>query len=695
LTNGSAQVLPGRFYNRPGKLADTRKYVMNPARVFVWLLATLTVIAGGAALLRQHQRPSAAAVEPDPDIEGYEETAAERPPRPSFAEHAAPFLARHCRECHSTEERARGGVVLDGQPRTDPALWRRVAVALRGGRMPPAGRPQPEPVELDLFQRWLDSQVGLDGPLSHFAIRRLNRTEYNNTIRDLVGVRFRPADDFPADDTTEGFDTIGGVLSVSPTLIEKYLRAADAVVESAYGDPMLWTRLSTPPVEDYVPFVLRGKPPRKNDAIKGLGQELADGQLAFRAAEIDRTYAALQAFCDRAFRRPITHGEMYRLMRFVEAALNKDETADEGLKLALKAMLVSPHFLFRIEANANGPTSDFGLASRLSYFFWSSTPDEELLRLAAQGRLRDVPTLVWQARRMLRDARSRALAENFGGQWLQTRALAQSAPDPVLFPQFDNELRRAMQEETERFIDFLIHEDRSVLELLTADFAFVNERLARHYGIPGVRGKEFQKVDLTGTPRGGVLTHASVLTVTSGPTRTSPVKRGKWILDNILGTPVPPPPPGLDALKTSDGKLSTLRDRLEQHRSRAECAACHARMDPLGYGLENFDAVGAWRDRDGATLVDSSGMLPDGRRFCGAPELRAILTEHPERFVRCLTEKLLVYGLGRGLTPADRPAVNRIVQHAGRNGYRFSSLLIAVVRSDLFQEHDSKPGGVP
>jgi Protein of unknown function (DUF1592)/Protein of unknown function (DUF1588)/Protein of unknown function (DUF1585)/Protein of unknown function (DUF1587)/Protein of unknown function (DUF1595) len=666
---------------------------MNWARVSPWLLAGLAVIAAGMALMRRQEGPAAAVARLDPDIEGYDETA-EGGPRALFSEHAAPFLARHCQGCHS-RERARGGVVLDGQPRTVPALWRRVADAVQSDRMPPAGRPRPAQAEVDLFSRWLEDNLPADGRAGHAAVRRLNRTEYNNTIRDLVGVRFYPADDFPADDTSDGFDTIGGVLSVSPTLIEKYLNAAETAVESATSDPQLWRRLSTPPVEDYMPFVLRGAPAQKNDAIKGLPQELADERAALRAAEIDRTYGALQAFADRAYRRPVTHAEMYRLMRFVEAALNNGAKADLGLKLALKAVLVSPHFLFRMEGNSDRPTSDFGLASRLSYFLWSSMPDSELFRLAARGQLRHAGTLVQQVRRMLRDQRSRELAENFGGQWLQTRALAQSAPDPALFPRFDNELRAAMQEETERFIDFLIREDRSALELLTADYTFVNERLARHYGIPGVRGKEFQRVTLSGTPRAGVVTHASVLTVTSGPTRTSPVKRGKWMLDNILGTPVPSPPPGVDALKVQGTRALTLRERLEQHRSRIECASCHARMDPLGYGLENFDAVGAWRDRDGETPIDSSGTLPDGRRFRGVAELRAILLEQPERFARCLTEKLLVYGLGRELTAADRPAVNRIVRHAARNGYRFSSLVIAVVRSDSFQKRDIQCGGVP
>jgi hypothetical protein len=588
-----------------------------------------------------------------------------------------------------------GGIVLDAQPGADPALWRRVAVAVQTGRMPPVGRPRPELAEADLFGLWLDDALSGDGRAAPASIRRLNRSEFNNTIRDLVGVQFRPADDFPADDTDDGFDTIGGVLTVSPTLIEKYLLAAERVVEAAANDPQLWRRLSTPPAEDYIPFVLRGTPPQRNAAVKAQLQAPADELTAFRAAEIDRTYAALQAFADRAYRRPITHAEMHRLMRFVEEALNDGEKADAGLKLALKAVLVSPHFLFRVEGNPDRLTSDFELATRLSYFLWSSLPDEEVFRLAARGQLRDAHTLVQQVRRMLRDPRSRALGENFGGQWLQTRALAQSAPDPALFPQFDNELRTAMQQETEHFIDFLIREDRSVMELLAADYSFVNERLASHYGIPEVRGKEFQQVSLAGTPRAGVLTHASLLTVTSGPTRTSPVKRGKWMLENILGTPVASPPPGVDDLKIQGAAALTLRERLEQHRSRAECASCHARMDPLGYGLENFDAVGAWRDRDGEAPIDPSGALPDGQRFRSFAELRAGLIEQPERFTRCLTEKLLVYALGRRLTPADRLAVNRIVRHAGRNGQRFSSLVIALIRSDPFQKRNNRIGGIP
>jgi hypothetical protein len=294
--------------------------------------------------------------------------------------------------------------------------------------------------------------------------------------------------------------------------------------------------------------------------------------------------------------------------------------------------------------------------------------------------------LAAQVRRMLKDPKSRALAEYFAGQWLQTRALAEAARDPVRFPGFDADLVRAMRIETELYFDHIVREDRGVVELLTADYTFVNERLARHYGIAGVSGEEFRKVSLAGTGRAGVLTHASVLTVTSGPTRTSPVRRGKWLLENVLGTPAPTPPPGVDGLKDDHGgKPATLRERFDRHRSRAECAACHARLDPLGFGLENFDAVGAWRDRDGELPIDASGMLPDGRPFHGPGELITALAERPDDFARCLTQKLFTYGLGRSLGPADRSAVDRVVRHAAQNNYRFSSLVIALVRSDPFQ----------
>ncbi len=651
-------------------------------------------IAGPSAPLSNRNNSSTSG---DSDVDEEDTDLATESPPLTFATQVAPLLRRYCTDCHGVGK-AKGGFSLtahldEASPSIAPDAWDRVARVIRSGQMPPAGRPRPEPTELATLTVWLDQTAARFRNPGRVTLRRLNRAEYNNTIRDLVGVTFQPADDFPADDSGDGFDTLGDVLSVSPTLIEKYLTAAETVVEAVAADANLWHRLRTPPVEDHVPYVLRGAPPQRDNAVKGNRVETN-----VHAAEIDRAYFALQAFADRAYRRPITHSEMARLMRFVEAALNNGEAADAGLKLAFKAILVSPHFLFRVEPDLppgpdpDRPLTDFELASRLSYFLWSSMPDDELIRLAAAGKLHAPSTLAAQVRRMLRNPKSRALAENFAGQWLQTRALTEVTRDPARFPEFDADLLRAMRQETELFFDHVVREDRSILELLSADYTFVNERLAHHYGIGGVTGADFRRVSLAGTNRRGVLTHASVLTVTSGPTRTSPVKRGKWVLENLLGTPAPPPPPGVDTLQDDrGGKPATLREQLDRHRSRAECASCHARLDPLGYGLENFDAVGAWRDRDADHPIDPSGTLPDGRAFRGADELIALLAERPEVFSRCLTQQLLTYALGRSLGPADRPVIDRIVRSAIRNGSRFSSLAIALVRSDPFRKRSVRP----
>jgi hypothetical protein len=322
-------------------------------------------------------------------------------------------------------------------------------------------------------------------------------------------------------------------------------------------------------------------------------------------------------------------------------------------------------------------------------------PDEELLRLAAQGALRRGDNLQRQVKRMLGDRRSHALAEGFGGQWLQTRTLNGFTPDPILFPDFDEPLRAAMLKETELFCASIQDEDRSVLEFLDADYTFVNARLARHYGIPGVEGEGFRRVSLAGTPRGGVLTQASVLAVTSNPTRTSPVKRGKWILENILGAPPSPPPSGVEALNEGQaaGPSGTVRERMERHRAEPGCASCHRRMDPLGFGLENFDAVGGWRTHDGGRPVDPSGKLPGGKEFRGPAGLRAVLLSRREAFARCLVEKVLTYALGRGLRRSDRRGVDRIVAELARDGYRFSALVLAVVESEPFQARDGRREG--
>jgi hypothetical protein len=359
------------------------------------------------------------------------------------------------------------------------------------------------------------------------------------------------------------------------------------------------------------------------------------------------------------------------------------------VRVALQAILVSPHFLFRIERDTAPGVyriSDFEMASRLSYFLWSSLPDEELVHAAAQGILHRPEALEAQVRRMLADAKSRRLVENFAGQWLELRNLESIKPDPERFPDFDVALRAGMRRETEMFFENILRQDRSILEFIDAPYSFLNERLARHYGIPGVEGPEFRMVKLDGRQRSGILTHASVLTVTSYPTRTSPVLRGKWLLENILNAPPPPPPPDAGALDESQVNLAgTVREQFEKHRSQPVCAACHVRMDPLGFGFENYDAIGRWRTHEGKFPVDASGTLPGGHAFSGASELKAILKNEKEAFGRCLTEKMLTYALGRGLERYDRPAVDEICRRLAQNHYRFSSLILGIVQSLPFQ----------
>jgi len=336
---------------------------------------------------------------------------------------------------------------------------------------------------------------------------------------------------------------------------------------------------------------------------------------------------------------------------------------------------------------AGRPLGDFELASRLSYFLWSSMPDESLLRLAEEGRLRREEVLLAETRRLLADPRSRALAENFAAQWLNLRGLDEVAPDPQRFPRFNAALRSDMRRETEMLFDTIVRENRSLLELLDADFTFVNQRLAAHYGLSEVKGNDFRRVSLQGTVRAGVLTHASVLTLTSNPTRTSPVKRGKWIMENILGTPPPEPPANVPELSATQAAQpdATLRQALEIHRRDPNCAVCHQQMDTLGFGFENFDAVGRWRERDGEHPIDAAGELPDGAKFSGPAELVAILKEKKSEYTKTLSERLLTYALGRGLTPTDRCAIDEIRRRVASDGYRAASLVEAIVRSEPFR----------
>ncbi|MGH9799974.1 MAG: DUF1592 domain-containing protein, partial [Blastocatellia bacterium] len=427
----------------------------------------------------------------------------------------------------------------------------------------------------------------------------------------------------------------------------------------------------------------------------------------------------------RAYRRPVTPEEINKLTGFVALAQKQGDSFEEGLVQAIQAMLVSPHFLFRIEqsvSTATGagrvsaatgrerallntptgqdslstgrgtdspikPIGQHELASRLSYFLWSSMPDDELLQLADQRKLRRPEVLAAQVQRMLKDAKSSALVENFAGQWLELRRLESAKPDRDRFPQFDEYFRMSIRRETELFFDHIIRQDRSLLDFIDADYTFVNERLARFYKIPGVAGPEFRKVALTAdSNRGGILTQASVLTVSSYATRTSVVLRGKWILDNVLNAPPPPAPPGVPNLDESKiGSASSLRQQMELHRTNPSCAACHARLDPLGFGLENFDAIGGWRTMDGKFPIDSSGVLPDGRTFKGVAELKVILKADRDSFAEGVTDKLLTYALGRGMERYDRVTVKQIARRVAAKEYKFSSLVMEIVNSLPFQ----------
>jgi cytochrome c5 len=403
----------------------------------------------------------------------------------------------------------------------------------------------------------------------------------------------------------------------------------------------------------------------------------------------------------RAYRRPATNDDVQTLLNFYQQG-RADGTFDYGVEMALRALLVSPKFLFRVEDDPpniapNTPyrLTDLELASRLSFFLWSSIPDDELLDVAARGKLSDPATLEREVRRMLADRRSEALVTNFGSQWLYLRNLTTHIPDPRLLPDFDDNLRQAMRRETELFFQSIIDEDRSVLDLLRANYSFLNERLAKHYGIPNVYGSRFRRVTFEdGSPRGGLLGQASILTVTSYGNRTSPVRRGKWVLENIIGTPVPPPPPNVPPLKEDanvGGKVLTMRERMVQHRSNPVCAGCHQVMDPVGLSVENFDAIGRWRDRgDGGTPMDVSGGLPDGSTFDGAAGLKQAVLKRPDLFVSTLTGKLMTYALGRGIEYYDAPAIRAVTRGAASSDYRFSSLILQIVNSTPFRQRRSQ-----
>lgn len=808
----------------------------------------------------------------------------------AFLKSVQPFFAKNCYACHNSKVNT-GGLNLEAY--TSAALFSRdqdesekILKKLQAGEMPPKGLPRPNAEELKSVTDWiakdLDRQAQTDS--RRVLARRLNRVEYNNTVRDLLGVDVRPADDFPQDDSAYGFDNIAQALSVSPLLMEKYIATAERIARMAVFGPNLKTLTTVylPPLPRRMETTNRTLVPfpayysMTNYDVTGLSQPgsfhvthsfPADGEYLIRIAgagfrptgsepgqmtfwldgKLVKTFqvdvdveqsgferrpdhwdvrlkiaagthelvaafpyqfdglpalfggpnpskrpfdpcklgpaggpqclaAALKALDDpndgnanpttperiarrneaiqsakeaasrtprfnglsvhevditgpyefkggpspeslrkiytcghldghhqpscqrkivadlayRAFRGPVSPEKVDRLVAISDGAQRRGGSFEEGISLAIATMLASPNFLFRIEdapANSQGaPARQYALASKLSYFLWSSMPDEELLRAAEKGTLRNPEVLNAQARRMLADPKAWALVENFAGQWLEIRRLESAQPDRERFPDFDEYLRASMLKETQLFFQYVMRDNRSILDFIDGPYSFLNERLARHYGISGVRGSEFRKVDLAGTGRSGILTQASVLEVSSYGNRTSPVLRGKWILDNILNSPPPPPPANVPSLdEDAVGSSASLRQQLEQHRKNAVCASCHARMDPLGFGFENFDAVGAWRTLDGKFPIDPSGVLPDGKAFRGADELKVVLRQQKDIFAEGLAEKLLTYALGRGLDRSDQPAVKQIVTRMAADDYKFSSLLLGIVDSAPFQ----------
>ncbi len=776
------------------------------------------------------------------------------------------FVRKHCVRCHNDSKtsgdldlralQANGGRTFD----ESREAWERVIAKLKTGEMPPSDEPRPSAETVVGVTDWLEADFMrqdrmIQPQAGRVSARRLNRTEYSNTIRDLLGVDIRLSADFPPDQTAFGFDNVSDALRMSAVLTEKYLDAAERAVRTAmFGPEKLQPSVTHYPlpvrinlmrgtkskpkdpfnydltglsmvhaahVAHYFPvegeysvrIVLNGHRPTQSEPahpalfidgvlarefkvdatdlegqivetrvqvksgerllsatylkmfhglppeyqgpepssrppgplltggdqlnqqdieiLRRLGTKIKTDmsvetridnrfesidvggpfaqQMPPSPANLSKLYACghgtaehtdecvrtiLTNFAGRAFRRPATTQEIERFLGLVTLVQAEGDSLEEGIATALQAILVSPSFLFRIEHDHNlddgktcFPVTDYEFASRLSYFIWSSTPDCNLLQQAREGSLRHPDVLAGQVHRMLRDERSRALVENFAGQWLQFRNIDVIRPDVERFPEFEDSLRRSMKRETERFIEEIIREDHSVLEVLDADYTFLDERLARFYGLDGIEGPEFRRVDMSGTRRGGgVLSHASVLALTSYSTRTSPVVRGKWILENLLNAPPPTPPPSVPALDESKiGESVSLRQEMEQHRQNVACAACHSRMDPLGFGLENFNAIGAWRELDGTDPVDTSGLLPSGRSFRGHQELKQILMDDRNAFVRGLTEKLFIYALGRGLERYDRPTLAAITDALPAADYRFSKLVLGIVGSLPFQ----------
>ncbi len=746
-------------------------------------------------------------------------------------------INQYCGGCHNERVRS-GGLALTAldvtHPEHDAAEWEKAIVKLRAGMMPPAGAKR-DKAALDGLAAWLENSLDKAALVNpnpgRPSLHRLNRTEYANSVRDLLDLEIDPANWLPADDSSHGFDNMAEVLNVSPTLMDGYVRAAGNISRLAVGDPTmspqvetyhlasalsqthhvegtpLGTRggivfthnfpadgeysfrmtlyfttntllfgtyakdeqlevavngekvallavnphmkvdddLRTPPirikagpqvisasfiqrsagpVDDFVmPFEqsmedlfvgrtqgLTALPHLRNIGVSGPYNVTGVSDTPSRrrificrpANEHDEIACArriLSNLARRAYRRPISDADREDLLSAYQAG-RRNGDFDSGIRAGLELILANPQFVFRFEQTpphvapgTNYRVSDPELAARLSYFLWSSAPDDRLLNLAEQGHLHEPKTLETEVRRMLADDRSEALVENFAGQWLYLRNLKSAQPDVFTYPNFDENLLDSMRHETELFFGSIMREDRNVTDLLNANYTFVDERLARHYGIPNVEGNRFRRVTLTDANRFGLLGQGSILTVTSVATRTSPVARGKWVLENLLGAPPPNPPPNVPPLPESAGdtKEVSVRVRMEAHRKNPTCAACHKMMDPIGFALDNFDGVGAWRTRDGLNAIDATGQMVDGTPLNGPISLRVALLTHRDAFIRTFTEKLLTYGLGRGVEYYDLPAVRAIDRDAAREGDHFSAFILGIVKSVPFQMRRAEP----
>ena len=737
-------------------------------------------------------------------------------PSAEFAGKVQPFLRKYCVECHHAKKQS-GGVQLDAlepaMTALDAETWRGVMDALNLKNMPPKKAPQPTPQEAAAVAQWvaLDlrrAQDALKNSAKGVVLRRLNRQEYGNTIRDLLGVDVHAPERLPLDDEQFRFDNVGAALTVSPFLLERYLELADDAIRNGifFGPKpevkkLVWNLaedakkgnksfkrptpeearegafVPAPPrpqnrgyLIEYIPIrdggrytirlenahfvgadpgqaapfklelnrdpltesdgakahavqveLLRGSASLAIAVPKAPGKEPLDGRLTIEGPIYDQWPSTHQQnifgpgvlkptmadarglitrFAEKAFRRPPESADIDEIMKVVQAEQKRSNNVESAIRLGLRAVLCAPKFIYLFEPKATAaageprPLNDHELATRLSYFLWSSMPDDELYGLAREGKLHEPKTLESQVRRMIASPKARAFADNFVGQWLQVRNVGVMAPDEKLYKDYDRALEAAMKAETQEFFLHILQKNLPLKTFLDSDFAMLNERLARHYGIEGVKGGEFRAVKLKPDDhRGGLLTHASILTVTSDGIRTLPVRRGAFLLERILADPPPPPPDDVPPLPDVTGKALTLKQRLEAHRSNAACAGCHNKIDALGFALENYNAIGAWRKSERVVVakkaseqpIDASGILPNGQKFAGFKEFQKVLLADVGKFYRAIAEHMMIYGLGRGLDFADKATIDEIVAQLKSGDASMQALVLRIVSSKQFQ----------